>query len=85
MYIDTDNLQTLKSWSASWTRSVPNLDRSETVKTGCVPQFAHALFDPENNKPVAKRVREQYTLVQIDGIKFVIENSKIPAQQKRKK
>ena len=81
MLIETNNLVTLRNFAATWTRETTE-NGQPVNKTGCAVSFAYELFNPDNKKPVALRVREEYQLVTIDGVKFVCKISDIPKQKK---
>jgi hypothetical protein len=76
MQVETKKLMTLHNWAKQWTREIPDHGKP-VLKTGCSAQHAHELFNPDNHKPVALRVREEWQLLTIDGIKFVIKISDI--------
>lgn len=77
MLIDVRKVHTLHNWAKQWTREV--MENGQPVqRTGCAVSFAHELFNPDNKKPVALRVREEFQLIVIDGVKFVARVADIP-------
>jgi hypothetical protein len=80
MLIDCNKLVTLRTWAKQYTRDTHAGHGEQVNKVGCSLSFAHELFNPDNNKPVSKRVREEFTLVHIDGVKFVARISDLPNQ-----
>lgn len=80
MTIDTNKLLTLHHWAKQWTRETTE-NGQPVQKVGCAVSFAHELFNPDNKKPVALRVREEFQLVVVDGVKFVARVEDIPKKK----
>jgi hypothetical protein len=78
MLVEINNLKTLHSWAKEWTRDVGGIQ-----KRGCSVQHAHKLFNPDNKEPVALRVREEWHLLTIDGVKFVVKISDLTNQNQK--
>lgn len=82
MIVNIDHLSTLHNWAQKWKR--PVLENGKMVmKTGCTTNYVHELFNPYNMKPVAQRVREEYELILVDGVKFVIKKSDLHKHNKK--
>lgn len=84
MLVDINKLMTLHNWAKQWTREI-HVNGKPVLKTGCAVTYAHELFNPDNNKPVALRVRDEWHLIIVDGVKFVARAEDIHKNQSIKK
>jgi hypothetical protein len=76
MILDITKLQTVTNWA----KDIGIEKKGKPFSA----QYAHQLFQEDNQSPFAQEVKTRFVLVVIDGFKFVIGKQDIPISKRKK-